>query len=109
MREIDIDQFASALENGASVIDVRETSEYAAGHVPGAINIPMGRLPSRLVELDRSTPVHLICASGNRSAAMAEVLIVHGFDAVNVLGGTGAWIRSGRPIDQGATVTGGTR
>lgn len=103
MREIDIEQVAALLENGAVVIDVREPSEYAEGHVPSAVHIPMGRLASRLDELDGSSPVHLICATGNRSAAMADVLIAQGFDAVNVLGGTSAWIRSGRPVETGRT------
>ncbi|MBF4766754.1 rhodanese-like domain-containing protein [Nocardioides agariphilus] len=101
MREIDIEQLATAIDGGAVVVDVRETAEYAEGHVPGARNIPMGHLTGRLGELDRSAVVHLICASGNRSAAMADVLGAHGFDAVNVTGGTGAWIRSGRRVDRG--------
>lgn len=109
MREIDIDQVASALESGACVIDVREPAEYVAGHVPGALSIPMGRLTSRLDELDRSAPVHLICASGNRSGAMADVLVAQGFDAVNVLGGTTAWLQSGRPVVTGAIAGGGAR
>lgn len=103
MREINIDQVASALEDGACVVDVRETGEYAAGHVPGAVNIPMGHLTRRADELDRSAPVLLICASGNRSAAMADLLVAQGFDAVNVVGGTGAWMRSGRPLETGAS------
>lgn len=98
MREINIDQLATALDEGAVVIDVRETGEYADGHVPGAVNIPMGRLTSRLDELDPTSPVHLVCASGNRSSAMADVLQAQGFDAVNVRGGTTAWIGSGRPV-----------
>ncbi|GEP39663.1 hypothetical protein NPS01_33260 [Nocardioides psychrotolerans] len=98
MREIDIEQTAIALEGGGTLIDVRETAEFAAGHVPGAVNIPMGHLTNRIGELDRTAPVHLICASGNRSAAMTDVLVAQGFDAVNVLGGTGAWIRSGRQV-----------
>lgn len=101
MREIDIAQTAAALETGAVVIDVRETGEYAEGHVPGAVNIPMGHLPSRLDELDLDAPVHVICASGNRSSAMVDVLAAQGFDAVNVLGGTSAWVSSGRPVVQG--------
>ncbi len=102
MREIDIDQVATALEDGAAVIDVRETEEYTEGHVPGARNLPMGVLTSRLEELDRTAPVHVICASGNRSSAMADVLVAQGFDAVNVKGGTKAWIQSGRPVETGA-------
>ncbi len=52
MRQIDIDQLAAAIDGGAVVVDVREPGEYAAGRVPGARNIPMGHLPSRLGELD---------------------------------------------------------
>ena len=108
MREIDIDHLASAFEDGAYVIDVRETGEYAAGHVPGAMHIPMVRLASRLDEFDRSAPVHLICATGNRSTAIAEVLAGQGFDAVEVISGADAWIHSGRAIVAG-TETGAQR
>lgn len=101
MREIDTDELAAAIDGGAVVVDVRETGEYAVGHVPGALNMPMGQLSGRLDELDRSAVVHVICASGNRSAAMTDVLLAQGFDAVNVAGGTGAWIRSGRPVERG--------
>ena len=97
MREIDTDQLAGALNSGATVVDVREPREYADGHVPGAVNIPMGRLTGRLKELDRSAPVYVVCATGNRSSAMADLLIAAGFDAYNVVGGTTAWTRSGRP------------
>ncbi len=103
MREIDIDQVAAALESGAALIDVREPDEYVEGHVPGALNVPMSVLGSRIDELDRSEPVHVICASGNRSSAMADLLVAQGFDAVNVRGGTGAWIKAGRPVQTGAT------
>jgi rhodanese-related sulfurtransferase len=101
MREIDVDQLDTVLRDGGVLIDVREAGEYADGHVPGAVLIPMGQLTSRLDELDRQAPVHLICASGNRSGAMADVLAARRFDAVNVLGGTAAWIRSGRPVESG--------
>nr|WP_278255461.1 rhodanese-like domain-containing protein [Nocardioides convexus] len=51
-------------------------------------------------EIDPNRPVHVVCASGNRSSAMADVLTANGFDAMNVAGGTRAWIRSGRPIEK---------
>ena len=101
MCDIDVDRLEVVLEEGGVLVDVREPAEYAAGHVPGARLIPMGQLTSRLEELDRRTRVHLICASGNRSGAMTDVLIARRFDAVNVLGGTTAWIRSGRPVERG--------
>jgi rhodanese-related sulfurtransferase len=63
------------------VIDVREPYEFAAGHVPGARLVPMGRLPSRTGRLPRGVPVYVICASGNRSLAAADLLARAGVDA----------------------------
>ena len=100
MREIDIEQAAKAVDGGEAFIDVREPGEFREGHIPGAVNVPMSRLASRLDDLDRTRRVHVVCASGGRSSAMTGVLIAAGFDAVNVAGGTSAWIRSGRPIEK---------
>ena len=100
MCETTVDQLAAALDQGAPVIDVREPAEFREGHVPGATNIPMGQLTARLGEIDPNRPVHVVCASGNRSSAMADVLTANGFDAMDVAGGTRAWIRSGRPIEK---------
>lgn len=98
--EISIEAYAAESANGTTV-DVRERAEYAQGHVPGAVLIPMGQLASRLEELDRSSRVHVICASGNRSRAMTDLLVAAGFDAVSVSGGTSAWIASGRAVGVG--------
>ena len=91
-------QFAAALADGAAVIDVREPYEYVGGHVPGAVLMPMGQLPCRTHELSRNRPVYVICASGNRSSAMADYLARAGFDARSVDGGTTGWAQSGRPL-----------
>jgi rhodanese-related sulfurtransferase len=96
--EIGIDQLAEAVRAGAAIIDVREPHEYLAGHVPGAVLIPMGQLPGRAAELDRRAPVYIVCASGNRSATVTGVLRDAGFDAYSVAGGTSEWARSGRPV-----------
>ena len=96
--EIDIDRLAGAMRGGAVIVDVREPSEYAAGHLPGAVLIPMGQLPGRTAELDRGAPVYVVCASGNRSATMTHFLRSAGFDAYSVAGGTSGWARSGRPV-----------
>ena len=98
--EIDIEQFATARSLG-TVVDVRERHEYAAGHVSDALPIPMGQLTARAHELDRSRPVYVICATGNRSLAMTDLLRAAGFDAWSVTGGTTAWARSGRPVEGG--------
>lgn len=99
--EIDVARLAEAAEQQATVIDVREPGEYVAGHVPGAQLVPMGQLPSRLAEIERTRPVYVVCASGNRSAAMTDLLVASGYDAYSVAGGTAAWARSGRPVETG--------
>ena len=100
MRETTIDQIPTAIQDGATLVDVREPAEFRDGHIPGAVNIPMGQLSARLDEIDRSRPVCVVCASGNRSAAMTEVLTAAGYDAANVVGGPRAWIESGRPTEK---------
>jgi rhodanese-related sulfurtransferase len=96
--EIGIDQFAEAVRDGAAIVDVREPGEHVAGHVPGAVLIPMGQLPGRMAGLYRGAPVYVVCASGNRSATMTGFLRNAGFDAYSVADGTSGWARSGRPV-----------
>lgn len=89
-----------------AVIDVREPYEYAAGHVPGAINIPMATIPVRIQDLPRGD-VFVICESGARSWQVASFLAQRGIEVTNVEGGTGAWRSSGLPLEQGSTVLAG--
>jgi rhodanese-related sulfurtransferase len=98
--EIDIETLAASREQGV-VLDVREPDEYVEAHVPDAVLMPMGQVASRMAELDKNTPVYVICASGQRSLAIAEVLNRAGYDATSVAGGTIAWMRSGRHIATG--------
>ncbi|GAA0256854.1 hypothetical protein GCM10010492_67200 [Saccharothrix mutabilis subsp. mutabilis] len=98
--EIDQNAFAARLAAGnAFVVDVREAREYRPGHVPGARNVPLSVLPVRVGELPKDQPVFVICQSGGRSARATELLRAVGVDAVDVLGGTGAWIAAGRPVE----------
>ncbi|GAB3913606.1 MBL fold metallo-hydrolase [Microlunatus endophyticus] len=99
--EIDVHQLAIAVAAGATVIDVREPMEYVAGHVPGAELVPMGKLPAWTAELDRSRPMYVICASGNRSATITDFLVRAGFRAWSVVGGTRAWVAAGHPLATG--------
>jgi rhodanese-related sulfurtransferase len=101
MREIDVAAFEAALAVGVTAIDVRELSEYAEGHVPGVLAVPMGQLAGFVRTLVDPGPIHLVCWSGRRSAAVGELLESSGREVVNVAGGTAAWIRSGRPVARG--------
>lgn len=90
-----------ALGTHAVVVDVREPHEYAAGHVPGAINIPMATIPVRLQDLPRGD-VYVICESGARSWQVASFLAQRGIEVTNVEGGTAAWRALGAPVEHGS-------
>jgi rhodanese-related sulfurtransferase len=85
------------------VLDVRTPAEYAAGHVPGALNIPHDVLASRIAELAaaRDKQVVLYCRSGRRSSLAADVLSKAGFTRLGHLEGDYlAWEAEQRPIDR---------
>ncbi len=102
MSDVTMTEFVAAQADGAFVVDVREPMEYVNGHVPGAVLIPMGQLPSRQADLPRNAPVYVICASGNRSSSMAAYLSGIGIDARSVRGGTSAWAAAGHPVVTGS-------
>jgi len=101
MSEIDVDALVGELDEGAVLIDVRTPQEYAEVHVPGAVLVPMDELGGRLAELEKDRRLYVICRSGHRSAAVCQALEPLGYDAVNVAGGTIAWVRAGHPYEQG--------
>jgi rhodanese-related sulfurtransferase len=94
--EIDVEQLADRLATGARLIDVREPDEYVDGHVPGAVLVPLATVPDHLDAFAGDGPVYVICRTGGRSMRAAEFVAQQGIDAVNVAGGTMAWIASGR-------------
>lgn len=99
--EVTVTELAAILAEDPStpVVDVRNPDEYAAGHVPGAVLIPMHTVPVRLQEIPRDRTVYLVCAVGGRSGQVAAWLEPQGYDVVNVLGGTQAWAMSGHPLE----------
>ncbi|MEO8612036.1 MAG: MBL fold metallo-hydrolase [Chloroflexota bacterium] len=83
------------------VIDVRESWEYAQGHVPGARLISLGEFARHTDEFDPTQPIAVICASGSRSQSAATLLGQKGFDTVyNVVGGTFNWMQHGLPLER---------
>lgn len=101
--ELDPSQVSVELAASPGVlVDVREPNEWAAGHAAGAVHIPLGRLASRAGELPGDRPIYVICAHGNRSKVGVQLLQRAGFArAVNVRGGTSAWMRAGLPMARG--------
>ena len=99
--EIDITEAAARHAAGTPVIDVREPDEYSEGHVPGAPLIPLATLPARLAEVPTDGEVLIICKLGGRSQKAAEFLRSQGVDAVNIAGGTMAWIEAGERVVTG--------
>ena len=83
----------------AVLLDVREDHEWAAGHAPGALHVPLGDLPARLGELPADEELHVLCRAGGRAARAAAWLVANGVDAVVVEGGMGAWQDAGRPLE----------
>ena len=100
--EIDVTELARRHAAGAFVLDVRQPDEYEAGHVPGAVLIPLDQLGARQDELPADRELLVICRSGGRSAAAVEALAAAGYDAVNIAGGTMAWIDAGHRVEEGA-------
>ena len=99
--EIDIAEAVRRQVGARAVIDVREPDEYVEGHVPGAVLIPLGEVPDRLGEVPSDGEVLVICKAGGRSRKAAEVMRASGIDAVNIGGGTMAWIEAGHPVVTG--------
>ncbi|MFM2163544.1 MAG: hypothetical protein RLZZ383_3056 [Pseudomonadota bacterium] len=98
--QIEVAGLRAALAASAVLIDVRTPEEYAAGHVPGARNVPLDLLSTRLDEIGPAgTPVYVICQSGRRSLAASQQLAAAGRKPVNVLGGTAAWKAAGFPTE----------
>lgn len=80
------------------LLDVREQAEWDAGHIEGAVHIPMTELNTRQGEIPADRPIVCVCRSGQRSAMVTQALVGAGYDAHNLEGGMLAWAESRQPI-----------
>ncbi len=88
----------------ANVIDVSEPGEYAAGHIVGSRNVPIGRLEvAPELPKNKTLPLVLVCASGKRAATAAKALQAKGYTNTVVLaGGLAAWKTANLPVETAA-------
>jgi rhodanese-related sulfurtransferase len=96
--DITIFQLQNRQLSPAQLVDVRSASEFASGHIPGAVNIPMDQIEARLDDLDLRLPLVLICQSGKRAQMTTELLKPCPGQISVLEGGTKAWIDAGLPI-----------
>ena len=90
-----------------AVLDVRTVAEWSAGHLPGAMNIPLGELQSRVGELPRGRPLVVHCQAGGRAAIAASVLSARGVTDLRLYGGGYTeWSAAGHPTASGAASEG---
>ncbi len=96
--EIDVHEAHALQAEGATLVDIRESWEWAQGRAAGARHVPLGQIAIGMQRIPRDRPVLLICASGNRSKMAAKFLQERGFEAKSVRGGTSAWARASLPL-----------
>ncbi len=99
--DISQEQFLSNPPESALILDVRTADEFAAGHVPGAVNVPHDQLASRLGELEgeKDRPVVVYCERGGRAGKAASVLLEAGYaDIRHLAGDMTEWRANDRPI-----------
>ncbi|MFE5188730.1 rhodanese-like domain-containing protein [Streptomyces sp. NPDC056628] len=83
------------------IIDVRTPGEYAGGHLPGALNIPLDQIQRALPDIRHAADrgdILVVCASGARSENAGRILAEHGVTAATLSGGTGAWAADGHEL-----------
>ena len=106
--EVDPSEVRELIDEGIALLDVRETEEWDAGHLPGATHIPRGYLESRIDGAipDRDQRVVVYCASGTRSALAAKTLTDLGYGHVeSMTGGITLWKDRGYPVEQPRKLT----
>ena len=87
MPQVHVSEVRRLVESGACIIDVREESEYRAGHLKGAKNIPLPQIRTRMTEIPRDIPVYLHCRTSQRSYYALRILQGNGYtNAVNISG-----------------------
>lgn len=99
--EIDVQTLASERVAGRRVFDVREPDEFDEVRVPESVLVPLAEVPEEIEQFEGTDTVYVICRTGSRSRKAVQYLRANGIDAVNVAGGTVAWVNAGLPTEAG--------
>jgi len=101
IEDINVLEYEARRDSEHILVDVREVDEFEAGHLPGAVNIPLSELQDRYDEIPEDIPVYLVCKTGVRSFHAAQFLMVNGDyeELINLNGGTWDWAQAGKPIE----------
>lgn len=82
VENVTADKAAELVSSGTQALDVRTAGEFQAGHLPGAVNLPVDQLQTLAASLDRSKPVVVYCATGSRSVSAVDILKAAGFSKI---------------------------
>jgi rhodanese-related sulfurtransferase len=99
VNEVSASEAFELLDGDAILIDVRQETEWDAGHAPMATLIPLAEVPDRLDDLPKDRLIICACRSGARSLRAATFLQENGFDVVNLAGGMIAWFSEDLPFE----------
>jgi rhodanese-related sulfurtransferase len=97
-KSISVAEAKQLLASGATLIDVRSAQEWRTGHAPQAKHLPLDRLQTNIVGLQKTRAVIAMCQSGVRSGAAARTLAAKGYEAYSLRGGIVAWHQAGEPV-----------
>lgn len=101
-REISATELHGLVQAGeALVVDVREVDEFAAGHIPGAVNLPLSRFQPSLLPDAGPRRLVLNCLGGKRSGmALDKCAVAQSVVDTHLAGGFGAWVSAGLPVER---------
>lgn len=99
-RQLSPTEADAAVSEGALLIDVRAQDEWDAGHAPLALHVPVRRLDERVAKLPKDRELILVCRTGSRSKASAELLAERGWKVAHVVGGMRAWAKADLPVER---------
>ena len=99
VKDVDPVEARALMDAGWRVLDVRTDAEWAEGHISGSQHVPMDQVVENIGDhLDH--PLLVVCASGGRSARVAQYLVLQGLEAANLDGGLFAWEAAGLPVER---------